>query len=100
MRCAPPVGGGFDIENVTGVAKDGFTEAFYMQNFCWEKMTHVAVKNFDYFGQELQIKDEEQETTDLSYLKVIKIYSYNKKITNLILYTKSETKFCSFFLTL
>ena len=72
LQCAPPTGSGIHIdENVKGngcyeknyflfffafknfsVAANGFTETYYMSNFCWEHM-------FDYPAKEFTLRQNE-----------------------------------------
>lgn len=63
LQCAPPTGSGIHIdENVKGnvyfkfifafkifsVAANGFTETYYMSNFCWEHMFDYPAKEFTF----------------------------------------------------
>ena len=47
MVCGPIDKNGINVNGVSGVAGPGFTEMFYMQNFCWEDMKDYPVKDFN-----------------------------------------------------
>ena len=58
LLCAPPVSSGYTLNGVTGVAGDGFTEMFYMQNYCWESFKSFPVKSVNISGETIAVFDE------------------------------------------
>ena len=41
---------------------NGFTETFYMTNYCWENMVHYPATNTTYNDQNIMIFDESRAT--------------------------------------
>jgi hypothetical protein len=58
LLCAPPVSSGYTLNGVTGVAGDGFTEMFYMQNYCWESFKSFPVKSVNISGETIAVYDD------------------------------------------
>ena len=70
--------GGFPINGVDGVAAGGFTEMFYMRNYCWEHMTHYPVMDFvsnKTNGIVIQVEDKTRPE-EIHNLTFIKIFPY------------------------
>ena len=88
LICAPPSGSGIDLDNTYGkgverslhsqpyvtdvnplkrIARNGFTSAFYMTNYCWDNMVDYPAKSVNYTshtnhpgGQVFQVFDEDR----------------------------------------
>ena len=103
LLCAPPAGDGFTVptnayhyrsgdvvdtlsatlndEYQSGVGANGFTETYYMSNYCWENMQHYPAKtiniitNWDDNGiirnrtTPIQVHDSEQDIQDFRMIK-------------------------------
>ena len=67
-----------------GVGANGFTQMFYMTNYCWENMKHSSVKDYNHSingnMEVLQVTDgnykKDSSILDPADLTYIKVYPY------------------------
>lgn len=66
---------GYTLNGVTGVAGDGFTEMFYMQNYCWESFNSFPVKSVNISGEIIAVFDETR-ADEIKSLELLKVFPY------------------------
>lgn len=81
LQCAPAYGGaGLKYSNnedilIEKIAGDGFTQAFYMTNYCWDNMIDFPAKSQRINGTYIQVFDENQKDK-VTNLSIIKYFPY------------------------
>lgn len=76
LQCAPPSGDGYVIESNYKVASNGFTQTYYMTNYCWENMRHYPAKDIEYNDTSSQTLQQHIMVYDDAYPDKVKDLRY------------------------